>query len=284
MAPASIRCLLFCTGSKPVRPRICLTTGIYVESPCEEWRLATECIGRHVLVYHEVDSTNSVAARLDAADGTVVLAKNQTAGRGRFGRVWRSRPDAALLMSVLLRPPADLRRPSILTAWAAVGISEAIAALTGLPAGIKWPNDLYLDGRKVCGILIEQSAATIVGIGLNVNQTVEEFAAAGLPIAGSLGIASGRSFELRSAAEAVLHHLDAEYSKLLAGERTHGEARWAERTGLLNQRVEVELGDGQRIVGRMLDMTFDGIRLEEPEGRVQTLVPERIEQIRIRPR
>src|SRR6185437_3830883 len=144
-----------------------------MEMPREEWQLATERIGRRVLVFDEVDSTNTVAAGLDVAEGTVVLAKNQTEGRGRFGRVWRSRPGAALLLSVRLRPPAELRRPSVLTAWAAVGVGDAIAALTGRTARIKWPNDLLIDERKVCGILIEQGATTIIGIGLNLNQTPE---------------------------------------------------------------------------------------------------------------
>jgi BirA family biotin operon repressor/biotin-[acetyl-CoA-carboxylase] ligase len=252
-----------------------------VESPSEEWQLATGCIGRRVLVFDEVDSTNSVAARLDAAEGTVVLARNQTAGRGRFGRVWRSRPGAAILMSVLLRPPPELRRPSVLTAWAAVGVSDAIAALTGRTARIKWPNDLLMDDKKVCGILIEQGAATIVGIGLNSNQTAEEFAAAGLPLASSLTALSGKSFELRPAAEAVLAHLDAAYSQLTSGNRAAVEATWQARTGFVDQCVEVELSDGQRIVGRIREMNFAGIELEDVHGRLESIVPERIEQIRL---
>jgi len=234
-----------------------------------------------VLVFDEVDSTNSVAGSLNAADGTVVLARNQTAGRGRFGRVWRSRPGAALLISVLLRPPAELRRPSVLTAWAAVGVGEAIAALTGRTARIKWPNDLLIDDKKVCGILIEQGAATVVGIGLNLNQSTEEFAAAGLPLASSLAAFSGNSFALRPAAEAVLAHLDAAYTQLISGNRPAVEAKWQARTGLVDQCVEVELSDGQRIVGRIRALNFAGIELEDTHGRLESIVPERIEQIRL---
>ena len=115
---------------------------------------------RRVVVFDSVDSTNSVAAALadPADDGLVVIAGHQTAGRGRFGRVWQSRPGVSLLTSVVLFPPAELRRPAVLTAWAAVAVGEAVFALTGVQAKVKWPNDLLIRGKKVCGILIEQRA------------------------------------------------------------------------------------------------------------------------------
>src|SRR5687767_8862526 len=149
-------------------------------TPRETWHFDTERIGRRVLVYDHVDSTNTRGAELahadPDADGLVLIADQQTAGRGQYGRVWQSRPGSSLLLSVVLRPPAELRRPVILTAWAAVSVAEAILALTGVQARIKWPNDLLVRGKKVCGILIEQSGTageivTVAGIGLNLNQT-----------------------------------------------------------------------------------------------------------------
>src|SRR5882672_4818005 len=98
-------------------------------------------------------------------------------------------------MSLLLFPPPDLRRPAILTAWAAVSVCETIRRATDLDATIKWPNDVLIQGRKVCGILIEQGRGTVVGIGLNVHQTAESFAAAGLTEAGSLAVFSSRPLE-----------------------------------------------------------------------------------------
>src|SRR3954469_18386865 len=159
-------------------------------TPRETWHFETERVGRRVLVYDSVDSTNTRAAEFARsnpdADGLVLVADQQTAGRGQYGRVWVSRPGSSLLMSVVLRPPPELLRPVILTAWAAVSVAEAILTLTGAQARIKWPNDLLIRGKKVCGILIEQTGTgselvTVAGIGLNLNQTADEFARANLP-------------------------------------------------------------------------------------------------------
>lgn len=261
--------------------------------PDSEWHFDTARIGRRVLVFDEVGSTNSLAAEVaspDDLDGLVVLAKNQTAGRGRFGRVWRSRPGSSILMSVVLAPPPELRRPVILTAWAAVAVGEAVRALTGVQAKIKWPNDLLVHGKKVCGILIEQGVGpgvaggsrfrTVVGIGLNLSQTPDEFAAAGLPDATSLEAASERPIEYRTALATLLQQLDAEYGRLLAGERTAVEADWKWRTGLLGRQVVVELTDGDRVPGRLREMGFDGIEIELSDGYPKVFVPETVEHIR----
>src|SRR5262249_32746814 len=163
------------------------------------------------------DSTNTRAATLAASDecgdGDVLIADQQSAGRGQYGRVWQSRVGSSLLMSVVLRPLVELRRPVILTAWAAVSVAEAVLALTGAQARTRWPNDLLVRGKKVCGILIEQSGSnaggitTVVGIGLNLTQTTDEFADANLPDATSLGIVSGASIDARTAAGVVIRKL-----------------------------------------------------------------------------
>ncbi len=235
-----------------------------------------EHIGRQVLVFEEVDSTNTVASAYPP--GTAVIAMHQTSGRGRFGRTWTSRPGSSLLLSVLLSPPPELRRPSILTAWAAVAIGDAIFKLTGLQARIKWPNDLLIRGKKVGGILIEQGVSTIVGIGLNLNQSQAEFDAAELSRASSLELSSGKPVEHRRAAETVLMCLDAEYSQLLS-ERTAVEAQFQWRIGLLGRQVSIELSDGSRLVGRLHEMTFDGLDLELGDGSHRRIVPERVEHV-----
>src|ERR1019366_3193428 len=129
-----------------------------------------------------LDSTNSLALSLahdPTQNGLVVIAHAQSAGRGQYGRSWHAPPGSSVLLSVLLFSPPTLRRPSLLTAWAAVSVCEAILKLADLDAQIKWPNDVLVQGKKVCGILIEQRTithadfplATVVGIGLNVSQT-----------------------------------------------------------------------------------------------------------------
>lgn len=246
----------------------------------QEWHFDTRHVGRRVLVYDEVASTNTLATEFADSDGLVIVARNQTAGRGRFGRVWQSRPGAALLMSVVLHPPQELRRPSVLTAWAAVAVGEAVYALTGVQARIKWPNDLLVRGKKVCGILIEQARAVVVGIGLNLNQTAEEFAAAELPDATSLGVIARRPFELRDAADVVVERLDAEYGRLLGDERAGVEADWKWRTGLLGRQVLVELTDGTTLLGRLREMGFDALEVDTPGESGRRIPPEAVAHVR----
>jgi BirA family biotin operon repressor/biotin-[acetyl-CoA-carboxylase] ligase len=188
-------------------------------------------------------------------------------------------------MSVVLRPPAELRRPVVLTAWVAVSVAEAILALTGAQARLKWPNDLLLRGKKCCGILIEQTGmqggiTAVVGIGLNLNQTAEEFARAGLPDATSLGIASGGLIDQRTAAGVVIRKLDEEYARLLSGERAAVEADWKWRVGLLGRHVVIEHPGGAVTTGRLRDMAFDGLEVETSDGFVRVVVPESVSHIR----
>jgi BirA family biotin operon repressor/biotin-[acetyl-CoA-carboxylase] ligase len=188
-------------------------------------------------------------------------------------------------MSVVLRPPAELRRPVVVTAWVAVAVAEAVFALTGAQARIKWPNDLLVGGKKVCGILIEQSGTpgatvTVAGVGLNLTQTAEEFERANLPAATSLGIISGKAFDPRAAAEAVIRKLDSEYARLLAGERVAVEADWKWRVGLLGRQVEVELLGGGTAAGRLREMSFDGLELDNDHGFVTVVAPESVAHIR----
>jgi BirA family biotin operon repressor/biotin-[acetyl-CoA-carboxylase] ligase len=275
--------------------------------PRETWNLDTAHIGRRVLFFEQLESTNNTAATLASPsdDGLVVIADFQTAGRGQYGRVWQSRPGSSLLMSVALHPPPELRRPVILTAFAAVAIGDAILTLTGVQAKIKWPNDLLIRGKKICGILIENTTSLVIGIGLNLNQSAEEFVQAGLPDATSLGMLKnltpqppslggkgeldlappalgeglGRGL-LHDVARTVIQKLDAEYGRLLAGERVAVEADWKWRMGLLGKQVTAELTDGTAVSGRLHEMSFDGLELDTGDSGWRVLVPETVRQIR----
>jgi BirA family biotin operon repressor/biotin-[acetyl-CoA-carboxylase] ligase len=120
----------------------------------------------------------------------------------------------------------------------------------------------------------------VTGIGLNLNQTADEFAALGLPDAASLGMLSDSPVELRVAAACVVRHLDAEWGRLVGGERAAVEADWKWRVGLLGRDVEVELADGSRPTGRLREMEFDGLELERPDGTLDVIRPEAVEHVR----
>jgi BirA family transcriptional regulator, biotin operon repressor / biotin---[acetyl-CoA-carboxylase] ligase len=250
-------------------------------TPREQWQLDTRRLGRRVLVFDQLDSTSTRAAHLaddDANDGLVILAGAQTAGRGQYGRSWLAQPGTGVLMSVRLFPPPALRRPALLTAWAAVSVCECILQAAGLQANIKWPNDVLVRGRKVCGILIEQGRGTVAGIGLNVNQSAESFAELGLTEAGSLAALAGRTFDVPQVALQLIGQLDAEYDRMWAGDLVALEACWKGRLGLLGRLVSVECA-GATHVGRLDDLGFDALGLRLQDGELLRLVPEMVRHV-----
>jgi BirA family biotin operon repressor/biotin-[acetyl-CoA-carboxylase] ligase len=243
--------------------------------PREEWQFPTRLIGRRVLVYERVDSTNTLAAQFAADpgnDGLVIVAGEQTAGRGQHGRTWESPPGTSVLLSVLLFPSPSLQRPALLTAWAALSVCRALEEAAGVRCRLRWPNDVYVEGKKICGILIERSQGTVAGIGVNINQGAEQFE--NLPLATSLFLATGRHFDAADMARRLIAQLDAVYHALASDGREEVERDWRERFGLLDEDVCVEL-HGATLRGRLVEMTFaelavltadDALRVVQPEA------------------
>jgi BirA family biotin operon repressor/biotin-[acetyl-CoA-carboxylase] ligase len=251
--------------------------------PIEEWQLKTHCLGRRVIVYDRLESTNAQIASLaddPSHDGLVVLAREQTAGRGQHGRSWHCPAGAGVLLSVLLYPPPVLRRPALLTAWAAVSVCETIRIATGLQAKIKWPNDVLLHGRKVCGILIEQGRATVCGIGLNLNQTAEVFLEQGLVEAASLAMVTGRPLDWDATARLLIGQLDEEYDRICEGDLHTLESCWTWRLGLLGKQVVAECHDRSH-EGRLIELGWDGVVLDRSDGTMR-LPPEAVRHLRLR--
>jgi len=276
----------------------------------EEWHLETRQIGRRVQVYKRLESTNTEAAnRADdpSNHGLVILAEEQTSGRGQQGRSWHAPAGKAILLSVVVMPSAPLRRPVLLTAWAAVSVCETIRQATGLQARIKWPNDVLIRGRKVCGILIESKVqscrdidkktsgvlessevsannvkaldfAVVAGIGLNVNQTANDFQEAGLSQAGSLALSAGRTFDCPTLARMLVHQLDEEYDRLVQGDLDSLVTCWKWHIGLLGRQIALEGPDG-RHWGRLKELTLDGVELERTGGRSLHLPPEAVRHL-----
>jgi BirA family biotin operon repressor/biotin-[acetyl-CoA-carboxylase] ligase len=251
--------------------------------PRETWNYPGRKLGRRVLVFERVDSTNNLAAALAAHqdnDGLALLADEQTAGRGQHGRSWVAPPRSSVLLSVLIFPLVELRRPVVLTAWVAVAVCEVVRQITGIEPRIKWPNDVFLRGRKVCGILIEQSqqgtnTAVVAGIGLNVTQTQQQLAAAGLPMATSLHVAGAGHGDRDTVARALLAQLDEEYARLCQGEWSALAEGWRRHLDLIGWDVHAECVNGVR-QGRLLELRFDGIVLARPGEERIVLPPETI--------
>jgi BirA family biotin operon repressor/biotin-[acetyl-CoA-carboxylase] ligase len=250
-----------------------------------EWSLDTRHLGRRVLVYDSTDSTSTRCAEFASDErhhGLVVLAHTQTAGRGQHGRSWLCQPGAGLLLSVLLFPPRPLCRAPILTAWAAVSVCELIQQLSALDAHIKWPNDVLINGRKVCGILIEQNQGVVAGIGLNLNQTKEQFRAAGLTEAGSLQAFTGEQYDVENTARELIMQLDQRYQHLISGAIRGLESQWRHRLGLVGQVVRIE-GPGANHTGWLRGLSFEAMVLETPGDEPLMLAPEQVKHVTILP-
>jgi BirA family biotin operon repressor/biotin-[acetyl-CoA-carboxylase] ligase len=219
------------------------------------------------------DSTQSEVQRLAAAgalEGTVVTARHQRAGRGRRGHEWWDAPGQSLLASVLLRPAAPVATAPQLSLVGGLAVAEALGAVAEAPARIRWPNDVLVEGRKVCGILAEASSAgaggphhVVLGIGINLDQT--DFPAALAGQATSLRLVTGRTVEAADVLAAVLERLAERYGAWRAGGFAALRGAWLQRSLLPGQRVR--LPDGGEGVG--VDVGDDGaLRARAADGRL----------------
>ena len=192
----------------------------------EQLQAALPCsiIGREIIVLEQTGSTNDAISRVASTDGLasipeglVVLAEHQTDGRGQRGNRWESTAGKGLWFSILLRPEMQLSDSGGLTIWAIEAISDVIRIEFGLESAIKLPNDVQLNGHKVAGVLVEMRAQdkaphlAVVGIGINVNQSRDDFPAGLQDRAISLAMALGRQVERQNFAVALLRNLDLTY-------------------------------------------------------------------------
>jgi BirA family biotin operon repressor/biotin-[acetyl-CoA-carboxylase] ligase len=225
--------------------------------------LRTTFVGREVVCLDSVTSTSDVARRLAQQgdpEGTLVLAEEQTAGRGRQGRRWIAPSGSGLLLSIVFRPslaPAEL--PQLLMA-SSIAVAQAIEDSTGLPVHLKWPNDILLGGKKAGGILIETGLSgdtldyAVVGIGLNVNLDTAQIPEIA-DHATSLSTEMGRRVPRLEVLHSLLQSLEQEYLRLQSGESPHG--RWAARVAQPGQELVVDTPWG-REEGRLDRIGEDG--------------------------
>ena len=241
---------------------------------------AVHRIGRVVHALDEVGSTQAEIARLaaqGAPEGVVVTARHQHAGRGRLGRSWWDRPGESLLLSVLLRPAVSASRASQIGLVGGLAVVDAVAAVTGLAPGMRWPNDVMVGERKICGVLAEAATRSdggldriILGIGLNVNQT--EFPPDVAARASSLRLATGRPHDRDRLLAALLAALAARYREFLM-EDEGLRAAWRRHSVTLGTRVRAVDGrEGVAVdlddTGALLVRVEDGALLRVASGEI----------------
>src|SRR5208337_4549269 len=233
------------------------------------------------------------AAANVANDGLVILAEEQTAGRGQRGRFWMAPARSSILLSALLFPPAELTPLGVeapagsawLTALAAVATAELVTAWSGREARIKWPNDVRVERRKIAGILVERGLApgspapsaaelpdqrprgVVIGIGLNVNMDAESFPADLRPTVTSLAVvADGGPIDRSDLARDLIRRLDAWYAQVLCHGPEVLNEPWRARSEHLGNLVRINT-PGQTLHGRLIDLDLlRGLTLEPADA------------------
>ncbi len=214
-------------------------------------RITTDWAGKKIYHYDKTGSTNIDAKRLaeeGAPHGTTVVAEQQNQGRGRRGREWESPAGTAVYMSIALKPDFAPDKASMLTLVMALSVAEAITELTGLEAVIKWPNDIVVNKKKVCGILTEMSAEldyihyVVIGVGINANNSLSEFTEELRKTATSLKIESGKSVSRAAMVERVLFYFEKNYD-IFVRKLDLSELQEAYQKHLINLNADVKVLD-----------------------------------------
>lgn len=239
-------------GVRLVRP-------VRLDAHLIERDLGTRRIGRSAICFEEVDSTSDVAfdaSAQDGADGLVVLAEYQRRGRGRLGRQWLSQPYANILLSVLLIESVAPAHDA-LTVAAGLAVAEGIEEACALRCGLRWPNDVLLDGAKVAGVLVEMRTddkrhIVVIGVGVNANAVPAERQIE--TPATNLAENLTHPVERTEVVRAVLRRLEVRTRRVRRGEIAELHDTWLSRCGMINERITV-LCAGRRHVGRVLDVS-----------------------------
>ncbi len=243
-------------------------------------RLLNTTFWKHIYHFFKVESTNDIAMKLgeeDEAHGAVVIAEEQTQGRGRSGRVWSSEKSTGIYCTVLLRPPISPAQASLLTLVAGLAARDAVGEELDAAPDIRWPNDLLIQGKKFCGILTEMHAEpdrvnyAVVGIGINVNQSRMPAEIAG--IATSLRIESGHIHSRLEILIRLLRHLDRYYNLFLSSGSQPIVRRFAEVSSYFQgKRVRITTAT-ESFLGTTAGLESNGVlRVERDDGRIEPVI------------
>jgi BirA family transcriptional regulator, biotin operon repressor / biotin---[acetyl-CoA-carboxylase] ligase len=251
-------------------------------------RLKGRLFGKHILHFFKTDSTNRVAMELGYAgepEGAVVMAEEQTAGRGRAGRAWHSERGTGLYFTLLLRPKLSPVQAPILTMLAGIAAHSAITAQTGVSPELKWPNDLLLSGKKIGGILTEMHAEpslvrfVIIGCGINVNQ--ETFPAELANVATSLRRETGRSHSRLELLVRLLQEFETDYNRFLREGIAPVIERFQRISPFANgKRVRVDNGV-HSYAGVTTGLSPEGLLLvKKYDGQIQAVIAGDVTEVR----
>ncbi|OLP65013.1 Bifunctional ligase/repressor BirA [Bacillus pumilus] len=247
--------------------------------------LSTEVFGRRIYFQEEVTSTQLIAHDLvneGVPHGTLVVSDHQTKGRGRLQRVWHSPNGTGIWMSLIVRPEIPLYQAPQMTLLASVAITEAIKQQTGLSPSIKWPNDIMLNGKKVVGILTELKAesdqvhAVIIGSGINVNQTADDFPDELKDVATSMRIELGEKVDRAALIQSIMYHFETRYDEYLKHGFQPIKQLWETYTMTIGKRIIARTVNGQ-YTGKALGMNDEGVLLLETSDGIQKIYSADIE-------
>ncbi len=251
-------------------------------------RVNGKLFGKRFHHFFKTDSTNRVAMELAFAgeeEGAVILAEEQTDGRGRAGRKWHSEVGTGIYVTLLLRPRLSPVQAPLLTILAGISLHSAILAQTGLNAELKWPNDILVDGRKLGGILTEMHAEptqvrfVIIGIGVNVNQ--EQFPEDLSSIATSLRRESGKLQSRLELLVRLLREFETDYNRFLRDGPAYVVQRFGEISQFANgKKVHVDTGR-ETYTGVTAGLTDDGLlTVKRTDGQVIAVIAGDVKEVR----
>ncbi len=223
--------------------------------------------GKEIYFYKAVDSSNIIArslAQSGAADGIIIVCETQTAGRGRRGRQWSCPTGKGILMSMVLRPQIAVPAVPLLTLLTGVVVAETIHKATGCTVGIKWPNDIIISGKKVCGILAESSISSqgvpehvIMGIGINVNLEKSDLPSDCMETSTSLKMELGKPLSRLSILREFIAAWDEHYQAFLQNGNEYIFKKWKENNITLGRTVTISKGS-ESIIGMAVDISDRG--------------------------